>query len=148
VSAPAEGDPRWAALARRDNSADGVFVYSVATTGVYCRPSCAARLPNPKNVGFHADAAEAEAAGFRPCKRCKPDEPPQAERYAALVARACQAIDSAEHGPTLAALAQAAGLSTFHFHRVFKAVTGLTRRPITWRGALRASGTSFRGATA
>src|SRR5256885_968687 len=74
--APSEGDPRWAAIVARDRSADGTFFYSVATTGVYCRPSCGSRLANPKNVRIHRTRAEAERAGFRPCRRCKPDRPP------------------------------------------------------------------------
>lgn len=123
---PTELDPRWARVAARDRSADGEFFYSVRTTGVYCRPSCASRLANPKNVGFHATMAEAEAAGFRPCKRCKPDQLPRDEQYAATVAEACRTIETAEEAPSLAELAEAAGLSTFHFHRVFKAVTGVT----------------------
>ena len=90
-----EVDPRWAKVVARDRSADGTFFYSVESTGVYCRPSCAARLANPKNVRFHLTAAEAEAAGFRPCKRCKPDQPPLAEHYAATVAQACRTIEAA-----------------------------------------------------
>jgi AraC family transcriptional regulator, regulatory protein of adaptative response / methylated-DNA-[protein]-cysteine methyltransferase len=123
-----ERDPRWTAVVSRDRSADGTFYYSVTTTGVYCRPSCAARLANPKNVRFHATAAEARAAGFRPCKRCRPDQMSCEDRRAALVAEACRMIELAEKTPTLAELAGAAGLSTYHFHRVFKAVTGLTPR--------------------
>ncbi len=69
----AEKDPRWGSVAARDRGADGVFYYSVRTTGVYCRPSCGGRRANPENVRFHATAADAERAGFRPCKRCKPD---------------------------------------------------------------------------
>jgi AraC family transcriptional regulator of adaptative response/methylated-DNA-[protein]-cysteine methyltransferase len=121
-----ESDPRWARVVARDRSADGAFFYSVETTGVYCRPSCAARHANPKNVRFHPTTADAEAAGFRPCKRCKPDQPPLKEQYAATVAKACRMIERAEQAPTLAELADAAGLSAFHFHRVFKAVTGVT----------------------
>ncbi|WP_312163422.1 bifunctional DNA-binding transcriptional regulator/O6-methylguanine-DNA methyltransferase Ada [Phenylobacterium sp.] len=117
---------RWAALAARDAAADGAFFYSVRTTGVYCRPSCAARPARPENVAFHATTAEAEAAGFRPCKRCKPDQAPLAERNAAAVAAACRLIESAEEVPGLEALAAEAGMSPFHFHRIFKSVTGLT----------------------
>ena len=117
---------RWAALKTRDRAADGAFFYSVRTTGVYCRASCAARPARPENVAFYATAAEAEAAGFRPCKRCKPDQPPLAERNAAAVAAACRLIESAEDAPSLEALATAAQMSPFHFHRVFKSVTGLT----------------------
>jgi AraC family transcriptional regulator, regulatory protein of adaptative response / methylated-DNA-[protein]-cysteine methyltransferase len=68
-----EQDPRWRAVVARDKSADGTFYYSVKMTGVYCRPSCASRLAKPKNVSFHLTREEAERAGFRPCKRCKPD---------------------------------------------------------------------------
>ena len=117
---------RWAALAARDAAADGAFFYSVRTTGVYCRPSCAARPARPENVAFHATTADAEAAGFRPCKRCKPDQAPLAQRNAAAVAAACQLIESAEEAPGLEALAAEAGMSPFHFHRVFKSVTGVT----------------------
>jgi AraC family transcriptional regulator, regulatory protein of adaptative response / methylated-DNA-[protein]-cysteine methyltransferase len=98
----------------------------VRTTGVYCRPSCAARLPRRENVAFHETCAAAERAGFRPCKRCRPNEPALADQQATAVAAACRLIEEAEETPSLAALAQAAGLSRFHFHRVFKAVTGVT----------------------
>ena len=121
-------DPRWAAIVARDPSADGTFYYSVATTGVYCRPSCAARLARPEHVQFHATRTDAEQAGFRPCKRCKPDQPPLAERHAAKVAQICRLIEDAETVPGLQALASSAGLSSHHFHRIFKAVTGLTPR--------------------
>lgn len=123
---PADSDPRWAAVVARDRDADGTFCYSVRTTGVYCRPSCGARLPNPKNVRFHRTPADAERVGFRPCKRCQPDHPPMAKRRAAMVADICRAIDAAAEMPSLAALATQAGLSPHHFHRVFKTVTGLT----------------------
>jgi len=119
-------DPRWAAIVARDRSADGRFVYSVATTGVFCRPSCAARRPNPRNVRFHATTADAVREGFRPCKRCRPDGPPLEQRRAALVADACRLIERAATAPRLGALARRAGLSVFHFHRVFKSVTGVT----------------------
>ena len=119
-------DPRWAAVVARDRAADGDFYYSVQTTGVYCHPSCAARLANPKNVRFHPTQADAERAGFRPCKRCTPGQPSLEQQHAAKVADACRAIEGADEVLTLAALASAAGLSPYHFHRVFKAVTGLT----------------------
>src|SRR6202161_4311040 len=107
---------RWAAVTRRDSNADGVFYYSVETTGVYCRPSCAARLPRRENVRFHSTCAEAERAGFRPCKRCRPNEPALAEQRAAAVAKACRVIETAEEMPNLDALAKTAGMSRFHFH--------------------------------
>ena len=117
---------RWEAVRHRDPAADGTFYYSVRTTGVYCRPSCAARLARRENVAFHASPAAAEKAGFRPCKRCRPNEPALAERQAAAVAKACRLIEQSEEMPSLAALAKAAGMSRFHFHRIFRAVTGVT----------------------
>ncbi len=119
-------DARWAAVVARDKGQDRGFYFSVATTGVYCRPSCGARTPRRRNVAFHEPREAAEAAGFRPCKRCRPDLPPRAERDAALVAEACRTIESAETPPALADLAKAARLSPQHFHRLFKAVAGVT----------------------
>jgi AraC family transcriptional regulator of adaptative response/methylated-DNA-[protein]-cysteine methyltransferase len=110
----------------RNRAADGEFFYSVATTAVYCRPSCAARRPNPRNVRFHRTSADAERAGFRPCKRCRPDAPSLGDRRAALIADACRTIETAEAEPALRALARRAGLSQHHFHRIFKSVTGVT----------------------
>lgn len=121
-----DDEGRWAAVLRRDPAADTRFFYSVKTTGVYCRPSCAARPARRENVAFHDSRDGAERAGFRPCKRCRPDQAPIAERRAAMVAEACRRIDAAEDPPSLDALAAAAGMSRFHFHRVFQAVTGLT----------------------
>jgi AraC family transcriptional regulator of adaptative response/methylated-DNA-[protein]-cysteine methyltransferase len=124
----ASDDARWAAVVARDRRADGIFYYSVRTTGVYCRPSCAARRARRENVRFHATPQEAEGAGFRPCRRCRPAERAPAAQHAAAVAKACRLIETAEDMPNLGALAEAAGLSRFHFHRVFKASTGLTPR--------------------
>lgn len=121
-----DDEQRWQAVVRRDSTASGAFVCSVRTTGVYCRPGCVARLPNRRNVRFHATPDEAERAGFRPCKRCNPAGAPPADRQRDLVAEACRRITTAEEEPDLAALAAAAGLSRFHFHRVFKQVTGVT----------------------
>src|SRR5215813_2439618 len=125
LAAATVSDPRWAAVVARDAKADGQFFYSVKTTGVYCRPSCAARTAKPENVAFHLTAADAERAGFRPCKRCKPDQSPLPERHAATIAELCRFIESAQRPPTLDALARRARLSRYHLHRVFKAVTGL-----------------------
>ena len=121
---------RWDAVQRREPAADGHFLYAVSTTGVYCRPICAARPARRDNVSFHADRDAAERAGYRPCKRCRPDLPPRAEREAALVAGACRTIErqvgAGEVTPLLGPLAAAAGLSAFHFHRLFRRVTGVT----------------------
>jgi AraC family transcriptional regulator of adaptative response/methylated-DNA-[protein]-cysteine methyltransferase len=120
------GDHRWAAVVARDPQADGTFFYSVGTTGVYCRPSCAARTARPENVAFHPTAADAERAGFRPCKRCRPDQPQIAEKQAALAVELCRLIEESEDIPSLNQLACHAGLSSSHVHRLFKKATGLT----------------------
>lgn len=122
----ATDDERWAAVADHDARADGAFFYSVRTTGVYCRPSCPARRARRENVAFHADAAAAEAAGFRPCRRCRPTGPAADERRAELVTRACRLIEDSPQAPKLEELAAAAGLSPHHFHRMFREVTGVT----------------------
>jgi AraC family transcriptional regulator of adaptative response/methylated-DNA-[protein]-cysteine methyltransferase len=119
-------DPRWARVLARDRTADGLFWYSVATTGVYCRPSCPSRAANPINVQLHDTLAEAKATGFRPCKRCHPDGPSLDAENASMVARACRLIEESEGEPSLNALAKAVGRSASYFHRRFKAVTGLT----------------------
>ncbi|WP_223540901.1 bifunctional DNA-binding transcriptional regulator/O6-methylguanine-DNA methyltransferase Ada [Pseudomonas sp. BF-RE-26] len=121
-----ENDPRWAAVVARDPKADGQFVYAVKTTGIYCNPSSHARLPKPHNVEFFDSAEQARAAGYRPSKRATKDQSELAAQHAATVAAACRQIESAQTLPALGELAEAAGLSSFHFHRVFKAVTGLT----------------------
>ncbi|WP_323122353.1 bifunctional DNA-binding transcriptional regulator/O6-methylguanine-DNA methyltransferase Ada [Burkholderia alba] len=120
------GDPRWAAVLARDPAADDQFVYAVRTTGVYCRPSSTSRIPRPENVEFFATAQAAEAAGYRPTRRVAADQTRIAELHAALVADACRQIETADAEPGLAALAQRADMSPYHFHRVFKAVTGVT----------------------
>jgi AraC family transcriptional regulator of adaptative response/methylated-DNA-[protein]-cysteine methyltransferase len=121
-------DPRWAQVLARDKEADGKFWYSVATTGVYCRPSCPSRGANPKNVGLHATLADAKATGFRACKRCSPDGLSLDAENAALIAKACRLIEQSEEVPSLADLAHATGRSQSHFHRLFKSATGLTPR--------------------
>ncbi len=150
VEQPAEpafsrDDERWQAMVDRDRRADRTFYYSVATTGVYCRPSCGARLPRRENVRFHASPADAERAGFRPCRRCRPDK---TDGRTEAVASACRLIEEADTMPNLATLADAAGMSRFHFHRLFKEVTGVTpkgyadaARARRVRGALSRSGT-------
>jgi AraC family transcriptional regulator of adaptative response/methylated-DNA-[protein]-cysteine methyltransferase len=125
-AAATKQDPRWAAVLARDPAADGTFFYSVRTTGVYCRPSCASRSARPENVEFHLTAAAAERAGFRPCKRCRPDQAATPGSHAGLVADLCRLIESAEQAPSLHQLAERAGLSPWHLHRVFKAAVGLT----------------------
>ena len=121
---------RWAAVQSRDRSADGKFVYCVKTTGIYCRPVCKARLARRSNVTFHNDSNAAGADGFRPCMRCKPElerHDPQSD----VISKACSMMRaSADQGKesSLRDLAAEAGLTQWHFHRVFKSVTGVTPR--------------------
>ncbi|HEY9619225.1 MAG TPA: bifunctional DNA-binding transcriptional regulator/O6-methylguanine-DNA methyltransferase Ada [Crinalium sp.] len=117
---------RWAAVIQRDQQADGAFVYAVKSTGVYCRPDCSSRSPKLNNVLFFQSCKDAEAAGFRPCKRCKPNGiSPHAEKVD-LIARVCQLIATSETPLSLQELAKFAGLSSYHFHRVFKNIVGIT----------------------
>lgn len=126
ATARADEDRRWQSILKRDKKADGSFFYSVKTTGVYCRPSCAARLARPENVSFHKTSEDAREAGFRPCKRCKPDDVSLSERHKETIAAVCRLIESSDEEPTLQELADSAAMSTYHFHRLFKSITGLT----------------------
>ncbi|KAF2118159.1 metal binding domain of Ada-domain-containing protein [Lophiotrema nucula] len=122
---------RWRALTVRDTSANGHFVYSVKSTNVYCRPACPARLARRANVGFYRTPAEAAAAGFRPCKRCKPDTEVIDDPQEKAVNKACALIESAleEEDPKsfkLQDLAKNVGLTPRYFHKIFKDKTGLT----------------------
>ena len=138
ASAPAyvTDTDRWLAAQQRDGRADGAFCYVVRTTGVYSRPSCAVRLARRENVAFYATPAAARAAGYRPCRRCRPDEPAGGTEFAAAVSSACRLMESADEPPCLDELARAAGYSRFHFHRTFKAFTGVT--PHAYLAAVRA----------
>ncbi len=131
-----DDDGLYEAVRRRDAGLDGRFVYGVRTTGIYCRPGCGARLPLRGNVSFHRDSAAAERAGLRACRRCRPDAEGPRDRQAAMVGDACRSIERADTPPRLAELAAAAGLSRFHFHRVFREVTGVT--PAAYASARRA----------
>ena len=118
---------RYQAIVDRDVRAEGTFVYAVNTTGVYCRPTCGARLPLARNVQYYGTAAEAERAGFRPCKRCRPREA-LVRPHALAVSQARAALEAADGPIALDTLAAQAGLSPHHFHRVFKRQVGLTPR--------------------
>jgi AraC family transcriptional regulator of adaptative response/methylated-DNA-[protein]-cysteine methyltransferase len=130
-------DLRWEALTQRDRRADGAFLYGVATTGVYCRPTCASRLPNRENVRFFDSRAEAERAGYRACKRCRPNEASAGERHADAIRQACALLEQADPPATLDDLAAAAGLSPFHFHRLFKKSVGVTPKQYAVAGRMR-----------
>jgi len=110
----------------RDPLAEGEFWYSVVTTGVYCRPTCPSRKARPEHIRFHDTLAEARRTGFRPCRRCCPEEPALQDRHRDLVETICNEALSAAQRPTLKTLSAAACLSPSHFHRLFKQVTGLT----------------------
>ncbi len=121
-----DDEARWQAVLRKDHQADGHFFFAVKTTGVFCRPGCPARPARRENVIFFTSAVAAEQAGFRSCRRCCPKEPTPRERNAAAVVAACRAIETSEESPSLSQLARSAGMSRFHFSRVFKTVTGLS----------------------
>ncbi len=123
-----EQDPRWQAVLARDPASDGKFVYAVRTTGVYCQPSSPTRRPNPDNVEFFDTAEAARNAGYRPSARVQADSMTVAARHASIVSLACRHIETAEEIPTLTELAALAGLSPFHFHRVFTSTAGLSPR--------------------
>ena len=126
--APTHKDPRWQQVLSRDRSADGKFWYSVSTTGIYCRPSCPSRTANPGNVTLHDTLADAQATGFRACRRCNPEGLSQDNVNMEIVSKACRLIETSEHAPSLSELADAVELSPGYFHRMFKAATGLTPR--------------------
>ena len=119
----------WDAVAARDRAMDGVFFYAVMSTGVYCRPSCPSKRPRRENVVFFRAREAAERAGFRPCKRCKPDKADGRDPNAQLVENVCRYIDTHPDEPvTLEALGRALGISPFYLQRTFKALTGITPR--------------------
>src|SRR6202042_2625921 len=118
----------WEALESRDTRMDGVFFYAVTSTGIYCRPSCPSRRPRRENVVFFRARDAAERAGFRPCKRCKPEAAGVSDPNG-LVEKICRHIDAHPGEPvTLEALSRALGMSPFHLQRTFKARTGITPR--------------------
>ncbi|MEO8925371.1 MAG: bifunctional DNA-binding transcriptional regulator/O6-methylguanine-DNA methyltransferase Ada [Caldimonas sp.] len=119
-------DPRWKSIVERDKAADGRFWYSVATTGIFCRPSCPSRLANPKNVRLHQTVTAAEAAGFRAYLHCNPGGMSIEAANAAIVAKACRLMDDAPEPLSLTQLAESVELSPHYFHRLFKKATGLT----------------------
>lgn len=121
-------DPRWEAIVNRDRNANGSFIYAVTTTGVYCLPGCGARRPKRGNVAFYRTSEEAKQAGFRACKRCRPDDLAAPDLRAAAIAAACRALENADSTPDFDEVARQAGMSRFHFQRVFKQITGVTPR--------------------
>lgn len=117
---------RWKALLHREQRAEGAFLYAVKSTGVYCRPTCPSRLPKRDNVVFFTSSSAAEAAGFRPCKRCSPRDPSAREHHMKAIVQACKLIEESEEHPRLQNLAAAVGMSSSNFHRLFKEIVGVT----------------------
>lgn len=117
-------EERWEAVQRRDQGADGAFVFAVRSTGIYCRPSCPARRPRRDRVVFFRSCEVAELAGFRPCKRCRPRE---RSAHADVVSQVCRFIENHPDAPVrLTALAERAGMSSFHLQRIFKRSLGVS----------------------
>lgn len=117
---------RWAAVRARDTRESGKFVYAVKTTGIFCRPGCSSRLPKRENTEFFGAAADAVKAGYRPCKRCRPEATPVSEDYTNAVTEACCQIISSTTTVSLDELAKGVNMSPGHFHRLFKKITGIT----------------------
>lgn len=119
-------DARWKAINENNSNADGAFYYAVITTGIYCRPSCRSKLPNRDNVEYFKTCGDAEAAGYRACKRCKPRAMSKAEETEQKIIHACRIIEESETSIKLDALATQVNLSPYHFHRLFKKIVGIT----------------------
>ncbi|MGQ5719552.1 bifunctional DNA-binding transcriptional regulator/O6-methylguanine-DNA methyltransferase Ada [Pseudochrobactrum asaccharolyticum] len=120
-------DPRWQAVLERDPEADGQFVYAISTTGIYCRPTCPSRRPKPEHTQIFDQPHQAEKAGYRPCLRCVPQRlETLQQQQSRLVEEACRLIRDNETAPDLSKLAEHAGFSMSHFHKLFKQVTGIT----------------------
>lgn len=127
---------RWKAVLAKEAEADDHFRFAVTTTGVFCRPSCPARVPNRENVLFYTTSQEAQEAGFRACRRCDPTGPGRTVQQVTKITAACRAICEAGEALPLKELAASVGMSPFYFHRIFKQITGLT--PKAYASARRA----------
>ncbi|RZL01924.1 MAG: bifunctional DNA-binding transcriptional regulator/O6-methylguanine-DNA methyltransferase Ada [Rubrivivax sp.] len=151
VAQAIQDEERWAAVLAKDAQGDGEFVFAVKTTGIYCRPSCPARPAKRQNVEFFGTTVQAAQAGYRACKRCKPDGASQDQQRQAWVSQACQAIErntaQGEAALSLDELAGQVGLSPHHFHRIFKSATGLTPRQYHQAVQARRVAESLKGAS-
>lgn len=141
-------DQCWQAVERRDRAQDGHFYFGVATTDVYCRPSCPARHPLRKNIRFYESPQQAERDGLRPCRRCRPLDNTASDPYAGRVRELCRYIDAHAGEPLqLRDLARRAGLSPFHLQRSFKAIAGVTPKQYLEAARLRALKTTLKRST-
>jgi len=127
---------RWQTISKREKTVEQPFYYAVKTTGIFCRPGCASRLPNRDNVEFFDSCEEAQQAGYRPCRRCRPQGLSAEEEKEAMIVRACRAMDQSETPLKLADLAAQSGLSPGHFHRLFKRMVGVTPKEYAAMGQL------------
>jgi AraC family transcriptional regulator of adaptative response/methylated-DNA-[protein]-cysteine methyltransferase len=119
---------RWDAVVARDRSAVGAFVYAVRSTGIYCRPGCASRRPRRDRVTFFETPDEAEGAGFRPCRRCRPRDVVGPDPWVDRIRRACVYLANVDGHLPLASLARRLGGSPYHLQRNFKRIVGITPR--------------------
>lgn len=131
ISPTVSDDKRWQQLIKREIAADGEFIYAVKTTGIYCRPTCPSKLAKRENIQFYDNASEAEQAGFRPCLRCRPElqktrKKQLNEKYSALVKQACKLFEQQGNSGDFKQIAAMLKISPYHFHRIFKQVTGVT----------------------
>ena len=118
----------WRAVQRRDQSFDGRFVYAVSSTRIFCRPSCASRRPTKSNVEFFGSAADAERAGYRACKRCRPSSSASSAIDRAVAAASAFLTQHADEPVTLSRLSREVGVSAFHLQRAFKRAFGVSPR--------------------
>lgn len=119
-------EARWKAVGENNSSADGVFYYAVITTGIYCRPSCKSKLPNRDNVEYFTTCDDAEGAGYRACKRCRPTAISKAQEIKQKIIHACRIIEESDTTLKLDKLAGQVNFSPYHFHRLFKKIVGVT----------------------
>ena len=117
---------RWEAVVRRDAHVDGVFVYAVRTTGIYCRPSCSSRRPRPENVEYFATPIEAKSAGYRACQRCRPDHSRETDPAVTAIVQVCRWFESSDDGRTIEKVARQFGWSDRHLRRLFRSVLGVS----------------------
>ena len=125
---PVDDESRWQSVVAHDRTADGTFVYAVSTTGVFCRPSCVSRRPRREHVAFFDTTEAARRAGYRACRRCRPEDTASADPWAEKIRRACVYLANVEGHPSLAALAARIGGSPYHLQRNFKRIVGVTPR--------------------